>query len=233
MRISDLPANPVWEALHTKHRHFAAVAGDACRYPADVAPLAAVAAPTVEALGQLSTLLAPGESLWIAGEIFPNVAGLLFEGTLRCLQMVLPDDVAPPTPNIDIVRLSCADAAEMVALTDAAFPGFFRPSTCAMGSYYGVRREGQLIAMGGERIMLDGYAEVSGVCTLPEHRGQGLAASLIWQLVRDHRRNGVVSWLHVRSDNPAAELYRRMGFQVVREITLHRVRLVLPRLSAT
>lgn len=66
MGTDDLPENPVWNALHSRHRHFAAIAGDACRYPADVAPLAAVAEPTAEALRQLSTLLVPGESAWIA-----------------------------------------------------------------------------------------------------------------------------------------------------------------------
>jgi predicted GNAT family acetyltransferase len=72
--------------------------------------------------------------------------------------------------------------------------------------------------------MLDGYAEISGVCTRPEHRGKGLAAGIIWRLVRDHRRDGVISWLHVvRENRNAVELYLRMGFTVVREVTLHRV----------
>ena len=59
-----------------------------------------------------------------------------------------------------------------------------------MGSYYGVRSDGELKAMGGERLMLDGYAEISGVCTHPSHRGQGLAARLIWHLARSHRLDG-------------------------------------------
>jgi GNAT superfamily N-acetyltransferase len=212
----------VWHALHGRHQHFARGTGDACRYPVDVAPLAAVASPTVEALKQLSSLLAPGESTWLIGESFPPAPELRFEGMLVCFQMMLPQEIAPPDPSPEIVKLS--DAGEMVALTDVAFPGFFRARTCEMGSYYGVRAEGELIAMGGERIMLDGYAEISGVCTRPEHRGKGLAAGIIWRLVRDHRREGLVSWLHVvRENRNAVELYLRMGFTVVREVTLHRV----------
>jgi ribosomal protein S18 acetylase RimI-like enzyme len=100
-----------------------------------------------------------------------------------------------------------------------------------MGVYSGIRRRGRLVAMGGER-MLPGssggfsgfYNEISGVCTDPEYRGQGLAASIMWQLVRDHRREGVVSWLHVTSTNRnAVELYRRMGFEIVRTITVRRI----------
>jgi GNAT superfamily N-acetyltransferase len=226
--MSDLPedlfANPVWHALHTRHRHFAESAGDACRYPADVAPFAAVATPTTSALQSLHSLLVPGEYVWLIGESYPSIADLPCAGTIECLQMVLPEAITPPDPNPVIVPLSCTHASEMVALTDIAFPGFFRSRTCAMGSYYGVRSEGELIAMGGERLTLDGYPEISGVCTHPAHRGKGLAASLIWEVVRKHRRDGDVSWLHVNAENHhAIELYKRMGFSIVRKVKLHRL----------
>jgi predicted GNAT family acetyltransferase len=231
--MDDLPeslfANPVWHALRTKHRHLAMCAGNACRYPADVAPFAAVAEPTAAALASLHSLLRPGEPVWVFGETRPNMPGipnLCCEGTLDCLQMVLPESVTPP-PSVrraEIDRLSSVNATEMVALTALAFPGFFRDRTCDMGFYYGVRSEGELIAMGGERLMLEGYPEISGVCTHPSYRGRGLAANLIWQLVRDHRRDGLVSWLHVGADNHhAIELYRRLGFRTVRRVRIHRL----------
>jgi len=226
--MTDLPeslfANPVWSALHTKHRHFALTAGDACRYPADVAPFAAVASPSADALLQLHSLLAPGESVWIVGESYPQPAKLAFEQTLLCLQMVLPAELVPPASTIEILPLSNDHAPEMVALTDLAFPGFFRSRTCEMGSYFGIRSNGQLIAMGGERFTLEGYPEISGICTHPDHRGKGYAESLIWHLVRNHRREGLVSWLHVSATNQRAiDLYRRMGFTEVRRVTLNLV----------
>src|SRR5258706_7438590 len=89
--MTDLPealfANPAWHALKTRHCHFAISAGDACRYPADVAPFAAVAAPTIIALQQLHSLLLPGNSVWLIGERYAHTPGLCFEGTLECLQM--------------------------------------------------------------------------------------------------------------------------------------------------
>jgi predicted GNAT family acetyltransferase len=113
----------------------------------------------------------------------------------------------------------------MVALTTLAFPGFFRQRTCEMGSYYGVRSaSGELIAMGGERLKLDGFTEISAVCTHPSFCGRGLAAAIIWKLVREHRHEGVVSWLHVASTNRRAEeLYLRLGFEQICKVTLHRV----------
>jgi predicted GNAT family acetyltransferase len=216
--------NPVWHALQTKHSRLAVSEGDACRYSAEVVPFAAVAAPTSAALRQLYSLLAPDEVVWLVGESYPHLPELRFAETLECLQMILPADVVPPDPTIETVSLSDANAAEMVALTDLAFPGFFRIRTCEMGLYYGVRSDGELIAMGGERLMLEGYSEISGVCTHPAHRGKGLAASLIWRLVQDHRRDGIVSCLHVAAANRRAiELYQRLGFEVVRTVTLHRV----------
>jgi predicted GNAT family acetyltransferase len=228
--MSDLPEslflNPVWHALQTRHRHFAKSTADANRYPADVVPFAAVIAPNAECMQQLHSLLASGESTWLIGQRYPQTTpDLVFKETLECFQMVLPEIVPTPRSTIDIVPLSEANAQEMVSLTTLAFPGFFRARTCEMGSYYGVRSaSGELIAMGGERLQLDGYSEISGVCTHPSFRGQGLAASLIWHLVRDHRRDKVVTWLHVGCANRrAVELYLRIGFEVIRRVTLHRI----------
>jgi ribosomal protein S18 acetylase RimI-like enzyme len=226
--VNDLPeslfADPVWHSLQTKHRHFALSHGDACRYPADVAPFAAVAKPGVAAMKQLSSLLAPEESLWIFGDHHTAIPELVFETTLKCLQMVVEAHAEFPAPMNGIVPLADDHAQEMVALTDIAFPGFFRARTNQMGSYYGIRNDGDLIAMSGERMQLDGYPEISGVCTHPSHRGKGLAAALISRLVHNHRRAGLISWLHVSSDNHhAIELYRRLGFRIVREIVLTRI----------
>jgi GNAT superfamily N-acetyltransferase len=227
-KMADLPehlfADPVWNALQTQHRHLALSSGNACRYPSDVAPFAALAAPTPSAMHQLHSLLTPGESIWIAGKTLPRIPIIHLETSLECLQMVLPEEIEPPAPTAEIIPLSCDHASEMVALTDLAFPGFFRPRTCVMGSYYGIRSGNDLIAMGGERLNLTGYPEISGLCTHPEHRGKSYAASLIWHLAHQHRRNGLTSWLHVAAANQhAINLYLRLGFITARKIMYHRI----------
>lgn len=220
----NLFANPVWHALGTKHRRFSLSAGRARRYPADVAPFVAVEEPNLDALNALHSLLAPGEKVWIADAKFPAWPELVWETSLECLQMVLPKEVTPPAPEMHFDTLSCADAPAMVALTDLAFPGFFRVRTCEMGRYYGIHSSGELVSMGGERIMLDGYPEVSGVCTHPAHRGNGYASALMWQVIRDHRQDGLISWLHVSAGNTnAIELYLRMGFVEARRQVWHRI----------
>jgi GNAT superfamily N-acetyltransferase len=220
--MDDLPTelftDPVWHALNTRHSHLAVIEGDARRYPVNVAPFATLAKPTELALWELHSVLAPGEYVWLFGTHYPQLPELRNEGTLECVQMVLPVDLAEKPSPIELQRLSGADSDAMVALTDVAFPGFFRTHTYEMGTYYGAwldSREGsgQLIAMAGERLILDGYTEISGVCTRPEYRGKGLAANLIARVARDHVEQGVVSFLHVAAANTnAIELYRRLGF---------------------
>ncbi len=217
--------NPIRHALSGPHRHLMIGTEQACRYPADVAVFAAISEQTGAAMAQLRSLLAPGEAVWLFGADFPAVAGLEFTDRMPCPQMALPGHIEPPHSSEDIVSLTEANAGEMVALTDRAFPGFFQPRAYRMGRYYGIRApSGELIAMGGERMKLDGYSEISTVCTHPSFRGKGFAESLIWLVVRQHRREGVQSFLHVSKTNTRAiALYQRLGFVICREITITRV----------
>lgn len=217
-------SNPSWHSLRSLHRHLAMSTPDSCKYPADVSPFGAVSSPTTNALLELRSLMLSGESIWIFGDSFPAVPHLVHEQTIQCLQMILPFEVPAPKPDPAIEPLTCDQAGEMVALTDVAFPGFFRPRTCLMGPYHGIRSDdGKLIAMCGERMNFTGHAEISGLCTHPEYRGKGYAARLIWKLVQEHRRNGIVSWLHVASTNQnAIALYYKLGFQLIQEVTVQR-----------
>ncbi|HWG19460.1 MAG TPA: GNAT family N-acetyltransferase [Terracidiphilus sp.] len=223
----DIFTNPVWHALETRQRRFAQFAGDACKYVADVAPFAAVATRSEQASRQLCSLLAPGEVVYMMGAAPFEVPGLVVRGTLPGLQMIFPDDAELPATghaDLEILPLSCAHAEEMVALTEIAFPGYFRIRTCEMGTYYGVRINGALVAMAGERFAFDRYVEISGVCTHPEHRGHGYAAALITRLLLDHRRDGWLSCLHTGAANKnAIRLYERIGFAVNRDVNFHRV----------
>jgi GNAT superfamily N-acetyltransferase len=218
-------ANPVWHALQTRQRRFAQYAGEACKYQADVAPFAAVARRDEEASRQLCSLLAPEEIVYTMGAAPVEVPALVLQGRIAGLQMVLAARAdAPSAPSVQVSRLSCDDAAEMVELTTIAFPGYFRIRTCEMGSYYGVRVGGRLVSMAGERFAFDRYVEISGVCTHPEHTGHGYAAALITRLLLDHRRDGWLSCLHLSAANRRAkDLYERLGFAVNREVSFHRV----------
>lgn len=217
----ELLENVVWQALTTEHASLAVSSPLARRYPADVVPISALREHRAEAVDELRELMQPGEAthvMWseAAGDL-PACAGLEVLSDLNALQMIYPGGAGiSGTQHGDassIERLMAAHSAEMVALTDLAFPGFFRPRTYVMGRYWGIRSEGRLVSMAGERLALPGLREVSAVCTHPEYRGRGYAGHLIRHVLAVHRGDGLHSFLHVGDTNrPAIALYESLGF---------------------
>ena len=129
----------------------------------------------------------------------------------QCLQMVAGD--IAPVANERFIRLGPDDRDDMLALADLTEPGPFALRTGELGRYIGVRREGKLIAMAGERFRLPGYVEISAVCTHPDARGEGLAATLTLDVAHSIRENGDEAFLHVLVDNESAiRLYQNLGF---------------------
>lgn len=220
----------VWTALQTVHANFALNNSHAARYPADVVPYAALADATHADISPLAELLAPNDRVYLIGPR-PAPTRLLEVGPpLDCLQMIFPAQSPPESAesgNLPIIRMTSADAPDMVGLTDLAFPGFFRSRTHEMGTYYGIRIGGELVAMAGERLAIPGYCEISAVCTHPAHTGKGCATLLMNRLLRDHAAANVKSFLHVSQKNSRAiALYQRMGFVTVNSVSLWPVSLV-------
>jgi ribosomal protein S18 acetylase RimI-like enzyme len=232
-----MPEDPlfdsVWNALHTVHTHFALRNGPAVRYPADVAPFAALANANHSDLSPLAELLAPSERVYLIGAQ-PRVTKNLQVGPpINSFQMIFP---APPRANGEataaatdtpILRMAPGDAPAMVALTDLAFPGFFRPKTYQMGAYYGIRINSELAAMAGERLAVPGFREISAVVTHPAHTGKGYARLLMDRLLQDHAAAGLKSFLHVSEGNSRAiAIYKRMGFVILRSVVLWPISLI-------
>jgi predicted GNAT family acetyltransferase len=102
----------------------------------------------------------------------------------------------------------------MIELTTLTKPGPFGPRTHELGTYLGIRREGKLVAMAGERLKVPGYTEVSAVCTHPEYLGNGYAQALMSAVMRGIRERGETPFLHVRGDNDRAiKVYEKLGFR--------------------
>lgn len=120
----------------------------------------------------------------------------------------------------DVLTLGEADADEMLALATLTKPGPFRRGTLRLGGFVGVRREGRLIAMAGERMKVDGFTELSGVCTHPEFRGQGLAGALSRLVVSRILARGEQAFLHAYAEHRATvDFYESLGFRVRARMT--------------
>jgi predicted GNAT family acetyltransferase len=206
--------NPIWEALETKLARFAEVGAAARRFPPEITLLAGCAEPTTEAFASLATLQTDGRPsvLFLDRVVNPPVGWKVIERD-SLVQMVAAREAERPEISEDIIELGEADTAEMLALAKLTKPGPFGTRTRELGTFLGLRREGRLAAMAGERLRLANYAEVSAVCTHPDFLGHGLAAGLMAAVMERTKKKGETPILHVRANNSRAiGLYERLGF---------------------
>ena len=212
--MSEPLDNPVWHALTGPHAGFVFGPGAACHYPRDIAPFSAIAEPTAAAHRDLAADLPPGFEARLfrpADEAVPP--GWETISARPIVQMVAGGTTPEPTGTASIVPLGKADVDEMLALAEAARPGPFDRRTVLLGNYVGIRRDGRLVAMTGERFRLPGYVELSAICVDPDRRGMGFGSRLTRYLARRAHALGEAPFLHVFPENPAMLLYARLGFR--------------------
>lgn len=145
--------------------------------------------------------------------LFPT--GVEIANRIVCVQMIARElSAAHARTDLDVLTLGDADAAEMFELATLTRPGPYRERTHALGDFIGIRREGQLIAMAGQRLRLDGFIEISAVCTHPDYRGQGFAGALMRLQAERILAAGETPFLHAAHDNAGAvALYETLGFR--------------------
>lgn len=209
---------PVWASLAGHHAPIAVGDALARRFPDDVNLFASARDDGEAALQAFGALVATSRPVYVlqAPEIvLPPGCRALQPGT--GVQMLATRDLreaaAAEWAAGDIVPLGDADAAEMLALARLTKPGPFLPRTHTMGRFVGVRIDGRLAAMAGERMRFAGHTEVSGVCVHPDARGRGLARRLSTVATAHIQDRGDQPFLHAWADNRAAiALYETLGF---------------------
>jgi predicted GNAT family acetyltransferase len=212
---------PVWSALTTGDRRFAEGGSLALRFPPDIAPFGATADNSPEAFAALRELLAEdGRVALVTIDKLKPYPGLDVVREAPIIQMIADGETPAPSEALKPIVLGPSDVPKMLPLAEQTQPGPFGPRTHELGQYIGVRIDGALAAMAGERMRLDGAVEISAVCVSPEHRGKGYAAFLVTWLVRKLREEGSTPFLHVFTDNPAIALYERLGFRTRKTLRL-------------
>jgi GNAT superfamily N-acetyltransferase len=224
--------NPIWNSLVTNHAHLArgAQAGSrlARRYPSNIGPLSAFQEPTPEAYADLAAIVPEGD----IAVLFLNDPPTLPEGwqPLRggtLIQMVCPAPPDQPHSAEPIVPLDPTDFPEMLSLATLTEPGPFRDQTASLGGFVGIRVNGRLAAMAGQRLAPTGFAEVSAVCTHPDFRGRGYAQALVAAVARNIHTSGRIPFLTSFDHNAGAiRVYQQVGF--VPRRTFHLTVLKLP-----
>jgi ribosomal protein S18 acetylase RimI-like enzyme len=209
---------PVWNMLTGSQASLAVASGAAVRIDPGYGPFAAARDSGEDAQAALAALLTGSDDqIWLVErEEWPAPAGTRILKTARLVQMVARDPLEMLAGDEEAELLAQADNDEMTALALATEPGPWGPRTRQYGDYYGIRRDGRLAAMAGERMRpAPGFAEVSGVCTWPEYRGQGFAARLIRRVTTGFTARGDTPFLHSYAANAGAiRLYESLGFEI-------------------
>ena len=216
---------PAWSALAGRHAAFALTRGGARRYDPAYGVFASVEDRSDASLAALGALIAEHGDVALL-EIDPPIGapGVAIASQDAGVQMVATAIMPGAPPDAAILPLGDADAAEMLALATLTQPGPFFARTHLLGGFFGIRVDGQLVAMAGERMKPEGFTEVSGVCTHPDHRGRGLAGALMRVVATRILDRGEVPFLHAYASNRGAiALYEALGFGIRHEVLMTRL----------
>lgn len=213
---------PVWGALTTRQAALALGGAQAVRIDPAYGLFIAAADRSPQSVAALAALLPEeGEVAMVEAEEWPDIPGAIAQPPAAVTQMVARDLKLVEPEGYQIVDLSDFDADEMFALATLTKPGPFFERTHRLGDFVGVKVDGRLVAMAGERLRLPGFTEVSGVCTHPDHRGHGYAAALMSVVAGRIQGWGETPFLHVYAHNVGAiRLYEALGYRVRRVMNM-------------
>ena len=215
--------NPAWFALSETHADFSISSGKAKRYRAEIVSFAAQESGTVELTPDLKSLLGKNDSVFVIGELPVQSNEFVMETVLPCAQMISFSPVKIKS-LVTIEQLHEENDGELNTLVNFVQPGYFNKETRLMGDYFGIRQDGKLVAVTGERMRMFGLTEVSAVVTHPDYTGRGFAQQLVAHVVNKNLDSGVIPFLHVSESNQRAiGIYEMLGFVKRRTINFTKI----------
>jgi predicted GNAT family acetyltransferase len=210
---------PIWNALTTRQQALAEGGARALRYPTTVGPFADMVDMSLESFAALGALMSGSE---IAVLFTPDVVTAPAEFKILLAEsgeQMVGTPAESSIRGVDIVTLGVDDVPAMMALTELTKPGPFALRTHELGTFLGIRIDGRLVAMAGERMKPANYTEMTAICVHPDHRGRGYAQVLLGAVASQIAARGEIPFLHVFSKNDSAiALYRRQGMEIRRRL---------------
>ena len=218
--ISTHPLDhPIWTALTTRQQALAEGGALARRYPPAIAPFADMPDMSPHSFAALDALMSGSEiAVLFTPDAVTAPAGFKVLLAETGEQMIgTPAESA--VRGVETVTLGASDVPAMMALTELTKPGPFSARTHELGTFLGIRVDGQLVAMAGERMKPANYTEITAVCVHPSHRGRGYGQMLLAAISRQISARAEIPFLHVFSNNSSAiALYRRQGMEICRRL---------------
>jgi ribosomal protein S18 acetylase RimI-like enzyme len=211
--------HPIWNALTTRQQALAEGNALARRYPPAIAPFAAMADMSAQSFAALGALMTGSDIVVLFTPDPVNAPAELKVLLAETGEQMIGTPAESSIGGAEIITLGADDAPAMVELTELTKPGPFTLRTHELGTFLGIRIDGQLVAMAGERMKPVKYTEITAVCVHPDHRGRGYAQLLLGAVARQITARGEIPVLHVFSHNHSAiALYRRQGMEIRRRL---------------
>lgn len=211
--------NPVWHSLNEVHKNYGVdcegikfYLPEYCRFGGSIEGV-----DSMQGLNEYSNLI---NNFYMVGNK-PNFSNLLrINKQIFCNQMILKEVVDVQIEE-DILELKSAiQQSDLFDLVNLVQPGYFVERTFELGQYFGIYKNGELVAVTGERMKMNNYTEVSAIVTHIKYRRKGYAKQLINYTTRKILDENKTPYLHVSALNIGAiKLYETLGFETRRKIT--------------
>ncbi|MFI5161705.1 MAG: GNAT family N-acetyltransferase [Sphingobacteriales bacterium] len=205
--------NPAWSALQTGNKHLAFGNDQAAYFDREVSPFAALEENSEDNFLSLHQMLPHNVILFVTPvkiDFSPQWEILQY---IHGLQMVCDASIIKGEISTSLIPLSEDHVPQMLELTKLTNPGPFASRTIDFGHYQGIFEGDKLVAMAGQRLHPANYAEISAVCTHPDHLGKGYARQLVLNQIQRIKAANETPFLHVRSNNDrAVKVYESLGF---------------------
>jgi GNAT superfamily N-acetyltransferase len=217
--------NPVWHSLNEMHKDFALDYEGFKFYSPGVCTFGGFRDPvgSERALDQYAALM---DNFYVVGEQPEFGDKLVLNKNLVCLQMLLEKPIELEVAEEIVELRSKQQKQELFNLVNLVQPGYFKAKTAELGRYFGIYKNGELVAVTGERMKMNKFTEVSAVVTHPAHTGKAYAKQLIKHTCEKIFKEHKTPYLHVAETNIAAiKLYERLGFTTRRKISFWNLKL--------
>jgi len=216
--MNSILDNPIWSALTSTDKNKNIGTNGIAWFDSDIAPF--IGMPSWNEKNQRVLLQhAPPDRRWyllIKDEVkFIEEFEISF--TIPLYQCICSKtEITPFTKHdTEFVPLDSSHVDEMIALTALTKPGPFKKRTIEFGNYHGIFEDGKLVAMGGERLHINKFTEISAICTHPDYQGRGYGAKIVRYLSSLVVQKDETPFLHARIDNTKAlDLYKKEGFEI-------------------
>ncbi len=209
--IESVLDNPVWNALHQIHKNFCSTEKTVKFYNPVYCPFGAISNKE-QSVEDIATYASVAKDFFVVGEQPELPSGVALKNELICEQMIVRQPIEM-TYTEEVVKLEESLHQALYDLVNLVQPGYFRIKTPLLGEYYGIFKDGKLVAVTGERMRMDDFTEISAVVTHPDYTGKGLAKQLVAYVSNKVFTEGKTPFLHVTHNNLGAiGLYLKLGY---------------------